>query len=158
MLYLPPPTMVFNSTDLEDLINQLPPPFVITGDYFNSHNTLWGCNKLDRRGKLVEDILTKRNLCILNGISPTYIHPATGSQSAICSPDIFLDMQWSTVDDMCGCDHYLITIRFGDRDASHANASWKLRKADWVSFADRASEQLGSGNPNISIDEFTEKN
>jgi len=42
----------------------------------------------------MEDILTKRNICILNGISPTYIHSATGSQSAIdlsiCSPDIFL--------------------------------------------------------------------
>jgi len=53
--------------------------------------------------------------------------------------------------------HYPITIHFGDRDASHANGSWKLRKAYWVSFADRDSEQLGSGNPNISIDEFTEK-
>ena len=110
----------------------------------------------------MEHILTKRNLCILNGISPTYIHPATGSQSAtdlsICSPDIFLDMQWSTFDDMCGSgsEHYPITIHFGDRYASHANASWKLRKADWVSFADRASEQLSSGNPNISIDEFIE--
>ena len=82
----------------------------------------------------MEDILTKRNLCILNGISPTYIHPATDSQSAIdlsiCSPDIFLDMQWSTVDDMCKSDHYPITIHFGDRDASHANGSWILRKAD----------------------------
>ena len=87
-----PPIMVFNLTDLEDLIKQLLPPFVIAGD-FNSHNTLWGCNKLDRRGKLVEDILTKRNLCILNQKSSTYIHPATGSQSVIdlgiCSPDIF---------------------------------------------------------------------
>ena len=63
MFHLPPPTMVFNSTNLEDLINQLPLPFVIAGD-FNSHNTLWGCNKLDRRGQLVEDILIKRNLCI----------------------------------------------------------------------------------------------
>jgi len=62
-------------------------------------------------------------------------------------------MQWTTVDDMCGSDHYPITVHFGDTDASHANASWKICKADWVSFADRASEQLGSGNTNISIDE-----
>jgi len=40
---------------------------------------------------------------------------------------------------------------------SSRGTGWKLCKADWVSFADRASEQLGSGNPNISIDEFTEK-
>ena len=37
MFHLPPPTMVFNSTDLEDLINQLPLPFVIAGD-FNLHD------------------------------------------------------------------------------------------------------------------------
>jgi len=65
---------------------------------FNSHSTLWGCTKLDRRGKMVEDIITKHHLCILNDSSSTYIHPATGSSSAIdlsiCSPDIFLDMQW----------------------------------------------------------------
>ena len=73
MFHLPPPTMVFNSTDLEDLINQLPLPFVIAGD-FNSHNTLWGCNKLDHHGKLVEDIFTKRNLYILND------HPHTFTQ------------------------------------------------------------------------------
>ena len=53
-IYLPP-SMVFNSSDFYDLLQQLPPPILITGD-FNSHSTLWGCTKLDRRGKMVEDI------------------------------------------------------------------------------------------------------
>jgi len=91
-IYLPP-SMAFNTNDFYDLLHQLPPPILITGD-FNSHSTLWGCTKLARRGKMVEDILTKHNLCILNDSSSTYIHPATGSSSAlgltICSPDIFL--------------------------------------------------------------------
>ena len=39
--FTPPPTMVFNSTHLKDLINQLPPPFGTAGD-FNSHNILGG--------------------------------------------------------------------------------------------------------------------
>ena len=38
----------------------------------------------------------------------------TGSSSAIdlsiCSPDIFLDMQWKTLDDLCGSDHYPMII------------------------------------------------
>ena len=38
----------------------------------------WGCTKVDRRGKMVEDIVTKHNLCILNDSSSTYVHPATG--------------------------------------------------------------------------------
>jgi len=92
-----PPHQVMHSpvwpvSDFYDLLQQLPPPILIIGD-FNSHSTLRGCTKLDRRGKVVEDILIKHNLCILNDTSPTYIHPDTGSYLAIdlsiCSPDIF---------------------------------------------------------------------
>jgi len=50
-IYLPP-SMGFNTNDFCDLLHQLPPPILITGD-FNSHSTLWGCTKLDRRGKMV---------------------------------------------------------------------------------------------------------
>ena len=89
-IYLPP-SMVFNTNDFYDLLQQLPPPILITGE-FNSRSTLWGCTKLDRRGKMVEHILTKHNLCILKDTS-TYTHSATGSSSAIdlsiCSPEIF---------------------------------------------------------------------
>ena len=158
-IYLPP-SMAFNTNDFYDLLHQLPPPILITGD-FNSHSTLWGCTKLDRRGKMVEDILTKHNLCILNDASSTYIHPATGSSSAIdlsiCSPDIFLDMQWKTLDDLCGSDHYPISISFGSIETSSAVPSWKLRKADWPSFSKKASEELGYSNPAVSFDEFSEK-
>ena len=87
-IYLPP-SMAFNSNDFNDLLSQLPFAVLITGD-FNPHSTLWGGTKLNRRGKMVEDILTKHNLCVLNDISTTYIHRATGSSSAvdltICSP------------------------------------------------------------------------
>ena len=80
-IYLPP-TMVFNSTDLENLIAQLLPPILLLGD-FNAHSTLWGCSKTDLRRKMIEDLLLKHNLSILNNGSNTYLHPATGSSSAI---------------------------------------------------------------------------
>jgi len=152
--------MAFNTNDFSDLLHQLPPPILITGD-FSSHSTLWGCTKLDRRGKMVEDILTKHNLCILNDSSSTYIHPASGSSSAIdlsiCSPDIFLDMQWKNLDDLCGSDHYPISISYGSIETSSAIPSWKLRKSDWPSFSNEARELLGCCNPDISLDEFSEK-
>ena len=106
----------------------------------------------------MEDILTKHNLCILNDSSSTYIHPATGSSSAIdlsiCSPDILLDMQRNTLDDLCGSDHYPISISYGSKETSSALPSWKLRKADWPSFSNEASELLGCCNPDTSLDEF----
>jgi len=134
--------MVFNTGDFYDLLQQLPLPILITGD-FNSHSTLWGCAILDRQGKMVEDILIKHNLCILNDTSFTYIHPATASPSAvdlsICSPDIFLDMQRKTLDDLCGSDHYPISITYGSIETSSAIPSWKLCKADWTSFFNEAN-------------------
>jgi len=58
---------------------------------------------------------------------------------------------------MCGSDHYPIAIRFGDREPSSAAPTWKLHKADWVSFVDQARDQLGLGNQGISVEQFTEK-
>ena len=146
--------MAFNSNDFNDLLSQLPPPVLITGN-FNSHSTLWGGTKLDRRVKMVEDILTKHNLCVLNNTSPTYIHPATGSSLAIdlsiCSPDIFLDIQWRTLEDLCSSDHYPISISYGSTETSSAIPSWKLHKSDWPSFSQEAREQLGCSNPGISL-------
>ena len=69
---------------------------------------------------MVEDIVTKHNLCILNDSSFTYIHPTTGSSSAI-------------------------------------DLIWKRHKADWPSFSNEASKLLGCCNPDISLDEFSEK-
>jgi len=88
------------------------------------------------------------------------IHPATGSSSAIdlnvCSPDIFLDIQWKTLNDLCGSDHYPISISYGSIETSSAIPSWKLCKADWPSFSNEAREQLGCTNSGISLDEFSE--
>jgi len=60
----------------------------------------------------------------LNDASPVFIHPVTGSVSTInlsfCSPGIFVDMQWKTLDDLCGSDHYLVMICYDVREMSSA--------------------------------------
>ena len=59
-LYIPPSQDV-SSNDLEDLIRQLPKPFILLGD-FNSHNPLWGSNSQDHRGKRLENFLLQNDL------------------------------------------------------------------------------------------------
>ncbi|GFT03535.1 RNA-directed DNA polymerase from mobile element jockey [Trichonephila clavipes] len=54
-LYLPPNTAI-HQHDLNNLINQLPTPFVILGD-FNGHSTLWGSAKTNPRGRQIEQDL-----------------------------------------------------------------------------------------------------
>ena len=79
---------------LNNLISQLPKPFICMG-YFNCHNTWWGCNDTNIKGRKLEDFIFKQDLCLLNEKKYTYLHPATGSYSsldlAVCSPDIFVD-------------------------------------------------------------------
>ena len=66
-------------------------------------------------------------------------------------------MQWKTLDDLCGSDHYPISISYGSIETSSVLPSWKLRKADWPSFSKEASELLGCCNPDIFLDEFSEQ-
>ena len=61
------------------------------------------------------------------------------------------------LDDLCGSDHYPISISYGSIETLSALPSWKLRKAEWPSFSNEASEVLGCCKPDISLDEFSEQ-
>ena len=80
-IYLPPSDHVAK-TDLINLTEQLPSPFVLLGD-FNGHSPVWGNESYNSRGQMLEDLFSEMDLCILNDGSSTYIHPATGSTSAL---------------------------------------------------------------------------
>ena len=45
-----PPNEEPKDLELNNLIEQLPRPFIIMGD-FNSHNEIWGSKKTDKKGK-----------------------------------------------------------------------------------------------------------
>lgn len=96
-----------------ELINQLPRPFLILGD-FNAHSPLWGDHRLDDRGSTIEEILDSLDLILLNSKTHTFIHSAYHSPSAIdlsvASPTISLDFNWSVHDDLCGSDHFPIFL------------------------------------------------
>ena len=105
-LYISPSTAL-HFRDLANIENQVPKPFVIVGD-FNSHNYLWGGNKNDAKGKVMERFMTKSNICLFNDDTPTYLHPATGSLTSIdltmCSPSLFMDFTWRVEEDLHGSD------------------------------------------------------
>ena len=81
-------------SELNNLIEQLPRPFIIMKD-FNNHNEIWGSKRTDKKGKIIESILNKHQLYIYNNKSNAYLHPATGTHSAIDltigDPNLFLD-------------------------------------------------------------------
>ena len=80
-IYIPPLSAI-SLHDMDDLVRQLPTPYMLLGD-FNSHNPLWGGNTLDGKGQRVEQFMDNHSLCFLNDGSYTYLHPGYGTYTAI---------------------------------------------------------------------------
>ena len=100
-IYLPPLDHIAKM-DLINLTEQIPSPSVLWGD-FNGHSLVWGNESYNTRGQMLEDLFSEMDLCILNDDSAMYIHPATGSTSAldlsICAPSLVLDYKWKIHED-----------------------------------------------------------
>lgn len=63
-IYIPDSTALLLH-DLNQIIQQLPKPFLFLGD-FNSRNSLWGLNHTDPRGKTIETFLENDQLIFLD--------------------------------------------------------------------------------------------
>ena len=136
-LYLPPSTPI-NETSLNDLITQLPSPFILAGD-FNGHSVMCGCDDTNQRGLQLENFISNNSLSFMNdNKSKTYLHPATGSYSSIdltlCSPVLLPNFIWKVTEDLCGSDHFPITFTFTQPSSSVQPQKWKLSKANWNKF------------------------
>ena len=120
-VYLP------NSNDLDplilqELIHQLPHPFLLLGD-FNSHSTLWGCSNTNTRGKIIETLLFNNDLILLNSSSSTHFNVATGNFSSIdlsiSTPTIAHKFTWSVYSTPQRSDHFPITITIDNATATY---------------------------------------
>ena len=145
-VYLPPRNHFnLNSKDLQDLINQLPSPFILMG-YFNGHHTLWGCEEVNNRGKQLENVILKNDLIIFNEKSSTYFHPANGTFTSIdltlCSQSLYLDFSWRVGPNPCGSDHFPIILDNGGLPSHERVQRWKLSKANWEHFRHLCSTRL----------------
>ena len=86
---------------------------MLLGD-FNGHNVLWGSNDNDHRGDLIEDFITKNDICLMNDKSNTFLYSGKGTLPALelslCHPSLYLDFDWSVCEDQNGSDHFPIVI------------------------------------------------
>ena len=111
IVYIPP---YFNiaPSDLGNLVNQLPAPFLFIGEFY-AHSNLWGCSSCNSLGNKVEHLLESSNICLLNDKLPTYFHPVTDSFTSIdlslYSPLVLVqlfDFTRQVHSDQCGSDHF----------------------------------------------------
>ena len=159
-VYLPPNKKT-SRKQIEDLVSQLPTPYIIVGD-FNGHNPLWGCNDINDTGQILEDLISVNNICLMNNKKSTYLHPATGNYSSLdlslCHPSVFLDYSWDIHDDQCGSDHFQIVSKNEDSLLNANMKYWKMDRAHWGLFSFRCVEKLSDSSLNPTedpIDTFT---
>ena len=154
-----PPSYLLKSEQLTSLLQQLPSPYMLVGD-FNSHNVLWGCNDNDPRGELIEDFITKNDICLMNDKSNTYLDSGKGTFSSLdlslCHPSLYLDYDWSVCEDQRGSDHFPILIESVQTHDEAHNPKWKLNKADWDLFHTLCNESLTDTFLSDSSDPITD--
>ena len=159
-LYLPP-DLDFNLQNLQDLIDQLPSPFLLLVD-FNAHNGLWdhGINNADSKGRIIEDLIDNNPISFFNDGSPTFYNVHTGYSSAIdlsiCSSNILLDFYWSVEGDLNGSDHFPICLESIENTPSAASPKWKVEEADWGKFSQeiKLDSDFNSFNNHIEAYDF----
>ena len=148
-LYLPP-NKPATTQQLIDLIQQLPPPFLILGD-FNARHPLWGDSIINNKGNVIESLLNAGLCGVLNGKFPTHFHSATDSFSSIdlslCSPEIIPNFNWTISCELYNSDHFPIKITLPDPTPNINTVRYNYFKADWTLFQNNAS-------CNIHIDSF----
>jgi len=156
-LYLPPSENV-TAQEVEELIEQLPVPFVLMGD-FNGHSPLWGSDHYNNKGSMLEKVFADRNLCVMNDGSHTYCHPGTGSLSCldltVCHPSLVLDFDWKVLDDSYGSDHFPVCLTPTGGDDDSLFEGWVFKKANWDYYSEQCLSRLKEEDIFCSVDEPT---
>lgn len=122
-----------NLSDVMDTINK---PAIIAGDW-NAKSPMWRSTSYNWRGRLLEDWISERDLCILNtGSTPTCVRPQGNSiiDVTLCTPRLLPYIHsWNVLTDMVSLsDHYYIFYEIkaictndgsdGDDDANSINS------------------------------------
>ena len=148
-LYLPP-GVDFPTNDFISLLNELPSPFMILGD-FNSKNNCWGSPTSTspspdityKRGSKLLEILEDKSLQILNTGKPTFFRAYNNYFShldlTIGSPEICHHFNWDTHWNTSDSDHFPIIISNSLNNLySQKPAKWDFKKTsttDWNLFS-----------------------
>ena len=61
---------------------------------------------------------------------------------SICSPNIYLNFDWSVLDDLHGSDNFLIKMEEIELTNEDHHSRWNLNKANWENFMELCNEKL----------------
>lgn len=140
-LYLPPGVPV-ERDDINNLVLDLPSPFILLG-YFNGRRPMWGDCTTNSRGALLASFIENEELYVLNSGEMTSFHVQTRTYTTIdislCSSDALLDFNWRVLPDLYGSDHFPILLETAGAEPRSCIPRSRLDRTDWKLFMDLCS-------------------
>ena len=138
-LYLSP-NLNITKEEIRDLINQLPRPYLLMGD-FNAKHPAWDFeNPVDARGRMVHSLIVEESLGLLNQGQPTHYHIQTNSLSAIdlclSSINIMGDFHLGMDEDLHGSDHFPMYLTQIEYLPQYQTPRWITKRANWELFSE----------------------
>ncbi|KAI3382721.1 hypothetical protein SNEBB_007419 [Seison nebaliae] len=156
-IYLPPQGNV-PIMELEQLIQSLPQPFIMFGD-FNARHTSWNDNTSNRRGKQIFDFIQTNNLSLMHSSKVTHWHTATNTFSAIdfaiCTPTLLMDTNCQVAEDLYHSDHYPIIFEHINYQPIVTKPKWKFKKAKWNNYRTEIKPRMPVEQHNTTTEAVT---
>lgn len=156
-LYLPPNEVIPRQA-IENLVNQLPKPFLLLGD-FNAHSPLWFDRRECARGKVIQKIIEDRDIFLLDQDKFTHVSRAHQTFShidlSIVSLDLIDDFDWEADDYYRTSDHAPIYITSRVQEEHSFEKRWIMNKAEWDKYTEKTEVDRGIGDFN-TVEEAVE--
>ena len=161
-MYLPP-NLHISTAEIDQLTNQLGEDYVVCTDA-NAKHPLWGSPTIDRRGRMLADMVHNKDLHVLNDGSGTRLDVYTGNMSHIditlCTTGLAHRLDWNVHDDNRCSDHFPIdvTTSFWTRPQPRCpnfRPRWSRRRADWTGFTTDCIIKVPEDDPNNVCSQVT---
>ena len=104
--------------------------------------------KENERGKIVEKLIDRHNLILLNDSVhtrfDTYHHTSSLLDISLCHPSVYMDVACEISSDRLGSDHQpiIITANTSDHPMPESVPKWNFKKAKWDAFQDQCITEI----------------
>jgi len=146
-----PGRIALDVAEMMDIINSLPKPVIVMGD-FNAHHSVWGNSTIDRRGRLLEEALRNSQLNVINENTATH-SSGTAIDLTIVSPELTDDTSWRTLPSLLSSDHFPILISISKPEPAIASSDhYNYKRGNWMEYT---SDPIWESLPDVSDDPKT---
>ena len=142
-----PPSEAINELAFDRMINSFSSRYLILGD-FNGHSHLWGAHQENERGKIVEKLIDRHNLILLNDSVhtrfDTYHQTSSLLDLSLCHPSVYMDVACEISSNRLGSDHHpiIITANTSDHPVPERVPKWNFKKDKCDAFQDQCITEI----------------